>query len=169
MLIRSISCLTAFLVGMICLLLVVEPTDPLFYAFVSGSLWSAIGKFLIMAGVVSLAFRKKFKYLASPAICAAVGASLICFGVIGLMVPQMDYVLFNYVKFLDFLLAMEIGVILSLASLSYERGTQKLPRISRPRQLSLGLPYHHVRSYLIANKDALNIALPPIKKARLKT
>ncbi|MEX1995636.1 MAG: hypothetical protein WD887_02570 [Candidatus Saccharimonadales bacterium] len=152
MLIRSIASVTALLVAMICVLLVIEPSDPLFYSFVSGNLWTAVGKFLLMLGVVILAFKNKFNYSAAPAICAWVGASLIGLGLLGLMVPSVDYALFTYIKVLDFLLAMEVGVILSLAALSYERGHQKLPRISRPRQLTLGLPYHNIRSYLAAKE-----------------
>lgn len=154
MLIRSIACTTAFLVTMICVLLIIEPADPLFYSFISGNLWAAIGKSVIMSGVVILAFRNKFSYAVTPAICAAIGVVLISFGLIGLIVPPSDHGLFAYAKLLDFLLAMEVGVILSLASLSYECGDQKLPRISRPRQLALGFPYHNIRSYFTAAKEA---------------
>lgn len=152
MLIRSIASVTAFLVAMICVLLVIEPSDPLFYSFVSGNLWAAVGKSLLMLGVVILAFKNKFNYAAAHTICAWLGIALISFGIIGLMVPQVDYALFTYVKVLDFLLAIEVGIILSLASLSYERGSQKLPRISRPRQLTLGLPYNNIRSYFTAKE-----------------
>lgn len=151
MVIKFIASVTAVLVAMICVLLLIQPNDPLFYSFVSASLWAAAGKSLLMLAVVILAFKNSFNYAVAPVVCAVVGAALISFGLVGLLLPSVDYALFNYVKVLDFLIAMEVGVVLSIVSLSHERGNQKLPRISRPRQLNLGLPYQ-IRSYFAAKQ-----------------
>ena len=115
------------------------PNDPYFY-FVSGSMVIGIGRLIVAVILVTLVFRSKFIYKGSHWLAGGVGALLIIFGLAGLVVPWLDYSLYNFIKPLDFIYFLGAGTIFISAAIGYARGTHPLPQLNRPRLHQLGLP-----------------------------
>lgn len=114
------------------------PNDPYFF-FISSNTIVGILRLLLAAGLINIAFQSQFVYKYSHYGLAIVGALLIAFGLAGLAVPALDYALFNYVKPMDFMYSMLIGTSFAYAAASYGRGTERLPRLYRPRHNQLRL------------------------------
>lgn len=115
-----------------------RPDDPLFY-IISNNLFTVIGRLLLAALLVHLAFRTFFKYALTHIVLAALAVALVGFSLSGLLVASLDYQLYEVVKPLDFIYMLTIGIFYMLAATSYGRGTERLPRISRPRSPQLRL------------------------------
>lgn len=120
------------------------PNDPYFYLISSNSAVS-IGRLIVAAGLINLAFKKKFTTGYGHRLAAGLAIAAVGFGMAGIVIPPMTYSLFNYFKPMDYLFLIESGVIYGLAAASYERGTKRFPRLSRPRntQLRLFTPQHN--------------------------
>jgi len=120
------------------------PSDPYFYV-ISSDLAVVIGR-LILAGVLlRLAFKNSFVTSSGHRICAVLSVLLVAFGIAGIIVPPLTYSLFTLFKPMDYLFMIESGIVFGLTSLTYSRGTERFPRLSRPRntQLRLFTPQHN--------------------------
>ncbi|HVX58877.1 MAG TPA: hypothetical protein VG964_04085 [Candidatus Saccharimonadales bacterium] len=104
-----------------------------------------IGRLVLAALLIWLAFRPRFKMVHGHRISSFIGIFMIIFGVTGIIIPPMTYSLFTYFKPMDYMFFIESGIILNLAALTYQRGTERFPRLSRPRntQLRLFTPQHN--------------------------
>lgn len=120
------------------------PNDPYFYV-ISSNPAVIIGRLVLAALLVWLAFRHKFKTAYGHRIAAGTGLAMVFFGIAGIIIPPMTYSLFSLFKPMDYMFFIESGIILNLAALTYQRGTERFPRISRPRntQLRLFTPQHN--------------------------
>lgn len=114
------------------------PNDPYFF-FISSNTIVGIVRLLLAAGLINIAFQSRFVYKYSHYALAAIGALFVGFGLAGLAIAPLDYALFNYVKPMDFMYFMLIGTFYAYAAASYGRGTERLPRLYRPRHNQLRL------------------------------
>jgi len=135
---KIIALLTGVSAAVLCIVSVHLPNDPYFY-FVSGGIVVGICRLLLAIALVNLVFQSKFVYKDSQWLAGIVGGMLIVFGMIGLVVPSLDYSLYNFIKPLDFLYFAGIGTMFTSAALSYDCGTRPLPRLSHWRASQLRL------------------------------
>lgn len=138
MTIKITALLTSVSVVVLYIISLQAPSDPYFF-FISSNTLISIIRLLLAAALINIAFQPRFVYKNSHYALAIVAAALIGFGLAGLAIPSMDYALFNYVKPLDFLYSLLIGTFFAYAAASYGRGTERLPRINRPRHNQLRL------------------------------
>lgn len=120
------------------------PNDPYFYV-ISSNVVVVIGRIVLAAVILRLAFKPKFETSYGHRIAAAAGLFMIAFGMAGIAIPPLTYSLFSYLKPMDYMFLIWTGTMLNLMALSYHRGTQRFPRLSRPRhtQLRLFTPQHN--------------------------
>jgi hypothetical protein len=109
------------LVSLICSLAIAsvnlqDPSDPLFF-IVAGGAWADAVRILLSALLVGGAFFKIPKNIHPEPVLLALGTVLISFGISGFLMNSFDFVLYDYIKPLDFLLVAEVGVISSLIGL----------------------------------------------------
>ena len=106
------------------------PSDPYFF-FASPNLGTAIARLAIAAVIVYLSFKQRFIYKRSNRIVTVLGAGLVVFGLAGLVVPSLDYALFNVIRPFDYIYAIGMGCIGMYYSLVLRPGYRKLhaPRL----------------------------------------
>ncbi|HEU5004886.1 MAG TPA: hypothetical protein VFT49_02240 [Candidatus Saccharimonadales bacterium] len=138
MTIKVTALLTSASVALMYVLSAVIPNDPYFF-LISSNIAVAIGRVLLAAILVQLVFRNKFRTIYGHVASCAAGCVLIGFGIAGIVIAPLDYSLFSYIKPLDYIFMIGSGLLLTHAALGYERGTERLPRLSRPRNLQLRL------------------------------
>jgi hypothetical protein len=114
------------------------PNDP-YFDLISSNLIVGIGRLLVAGILLRLALKGRFAAQAGPYIARGAGLALIVLGLIGIVVAPVTYALFSLIKPMDYVFLMQTGIIFCLASLTYARGTERFPRISRPRNTQLRL------------------------------
>lgn len=115
-----------------------SPNAPYFY-LISGGIALAMIRLALAALALALAFQTRFSTVYGQTLAGLSGAALLVFGTVGIMIPAIDYTLFNYIKPLDYIFLMQLGVLFSLAALSHRPGNRRMPRLSRPRHPQLSL------------------------------
>lgn len=133
-------------VGLLSAFAMLFPNDPYFYV-ISSNLIVIICRLLLCIAIVVLASKTKFKTKEGPKFAAIAAMLLAAFGVSGLVVPVMDYSLFNILKPLDYIFLLNCAFVFGMASLSLKHGRRRLVsllRVSRParyaQQFRLSLP-----------------------------
>lgn len=141
MTIKITAAATSVCVALLFVFATIYPNDPYFYALASSTLAVTISRLVLSLLLVRLAFKKKFKTVYGPSLLAALSVLLATFGLVGLLVPDITYSLFNWFKPMDFVFSIEAALVLGLAVASVERGKGRLPALHlsrlRPRPLSL--------------------------------
>lgn len=138
MTIKITALLLSACAAVLCVFSAIHPNDPFFFV-ISSNAGVVIARLLIVAALVFMALQKRFVYRGARYACGIFGALLITFGIAGILIVPLEYAAFNVLKPLDFIFALNMGVMFEVIVLSYERGTRRLPRLSRPRNPQLRL------------------------------
>jgi len=108
--------------------------DPLFLFVSSGLIVNLLMMGLALAAIY-VSFRKKFNNWYSYAACTAVAAVFVCTGFMGIFYSDYVHSLWSTMLPLNYILMMQVGIILGICSLSYDH--DDMPAIIRQRLQSL--------------------------------
>ncbi len=136
MTIKITALLTSVCVALVYVFSAMFPGDPYFF-IISSNPAVAMSRLIFASLLINLAFRKRFYSAYGHLICAGAAVFFGVFGIAGIVIAPLDYSLFNLFRPLDYVFMLESSAILGLAAASYERGTKRLPRLSRPRHIQL--------------------------------
>jgi hypothetical protein len=119
------------LVSLICAIAIASvniqnSSDPLFF-IVSGGALADTMRIILASLMVVGAYVKIPKTLHPEIFLSIIGAVLIALGLSGFIMNSFDYIFYNYVKPLDFLLLAEVGVVANLVALEAHK-PMLLPR-----------------------------------------
>jgi hypothetical protein len=109
------------LVSLICAIAIASvnvqnPTDPLFF-IVSGGVLADLCRIFLASIMVAGAFYRIPKTMHPESFLPIIGAFFIMFGISGFFMNSFDFILYGYIKPLDFLLFAEAGVVANLIAL----------------------------------------------------
>jgi hypothetical protein len=120
---RNTSMVVRFvgLVSLICAIAIASvniqnPSDPLFF-IVSGGVVADFVRIVLSSMMVAGAFYKIPKSLHAEIFLPFLGGFLLLAGLSGFFSNSYDFLLYNYIKPLDFLLLAEVGVVTNLIAL----------------------------------------------------
>jgi hypothetical protein len=116
MLVKFVSLVTLICAIAIASVNIQNSSDPLFF-IVAGGIGADLIRIVLAGGMVAAAFLPLPKRIHPEVSVLLLGILLISFGITGFVMNSFDYVLYNYVKPLDFLMLSEAGIVTSLAAL----------------------------------------------------
>jgi hypothetical protein len=116
MIVRFVS-----LVSLICAIAIASvnvqnSSDPLFFIVAGGALADTI-RILLTGLMVVGAYVKIPKTFRPEIFLSVIGVSLVAIGLCGFVMNSFDYIFYNYIRPLDFLLLAEVGIISNLVAL----------------------------------------------------
>lgn len=137
MLIQFLSFVTLVCSSVILSLNIKNPLDPLFYIITGGTL-ACILRIVVAAVLVIASLTVVESHKPIRITLAVLGLLMVSLGIAGIFANSFAYAWYGLVKPLDFILAIEIGIILNLLALEPETHTQfeLLPARNRPMVIS---------------------------------
>lgn len=126
MTVRLISTVTALGVIFIYLMNVLAPGAPLFL-FASDNDAVNITRLALAVIVVALSFKQGFTYRFTHTLSVLTGGTLFGLGLAGLLITFLDNVILTSLKPVDFMVAMELGIAMTICNFSYENRQLELP------------------------------------------
>jgi len=158
--------ITAFVVSVVAAALFITgwlwPNDPYFFIISSNSAVAIVR--LMLAGLLVWAvFGSNPRHAFAQYFYFGLASVLVVFGIAGMGVPNMDYALFNFVKPLDYVLIVGIGIFFGCASLSCGHGAKELLQFSFRHPPSLRLTQLRLPHLRLARLPALQLRLFIIK------
>ncbi len=94
-----------------------SPSDPIFL-FVSNNPFVVLLRLVLAGLLVTIAFRKVFKYKISRSLTLALGALLSLFGLLGMTSQFMNDTFYTYFKLCDFMMLACVGLSTTAATLA---------------------------------------------------
>lgn len=102
-----------------------SPDDPLLL-FVSGNPLVSSLRLILAISLIVISFKTKFRYKETPKIILAFGAPLAILSVFSLFDSTVEYSLYSFIKPLDYVMLLQMGLTYSLIGLTYKTGNRKL-------------------------------------------
>jgi hypothetical protein len=116
MVVRFVSLVSLICAVAIASVNIQNPSDPLFF-IVSGGIVADLVRIILAGIMVAGAYYRIPKTLHPESFLPFIGVLLIMFGISGFFMNSFDFLLYNYIKPLDFLIFAEAGVVASLIAL----------------------------------------------------
>jgi hypothetical protein len=109
------------LVSLICAIAIASvniqnPMDPLFF-IVSGGIIADTVRIFLSGLMVAGAFYKIPKTMHPKSFLPIFGIAMIVLGITGFVMNSFDYILYDYIKPLDFMMLAEVGIVANLIAL----------------------------------------------------
>lgn len=150
MVIKLLSIVVAICAGELLVLGIQAPDDPLFL-FISNSQAVVALRLILVVMALIISFRKSFVYYFSRTFIGVIGIFLVFVGGMGAISQTIIDEFGTFVKVLDYILLMQVGLVFCLASLSYPARRRQLvwrksllQRVPKPLALKLS-PYINTR------------------------
>jgi|GEM_PF-3403035 len=124
MVIRLLSLVVTVCISELTFIGAQAPNDPLFL-FISNNRTVVIARLILIMLALNISFKGRFRHIASQRASALLGTSLIIFGVAASVSQTVFDKLGSYLKLFDLVFIIEIGIILSLAAITYRASKRK--------------------------------------------